>query len=76
MGDEDTLFRIQHGRRQSLKHPDIAALGITQKDVRVVDPLVLHSLPLKDTRTRAVGREVRSNLSSFLGAGHYILDVS
>jgi hypothetical protein len=72
LGDEDTLFRIQHGQRQSIKLPDIAALGITQKDIQVVDPLVLHSMPLKDPRQRAIGREVRSYLASFLGAGHYM----
>ena len=72
VGDEDTLFRIKHGRRQSLKVPDIAALGLTQKDIRIVDPLVLHSMPLEDTRQRAIGREVRSYLESFLGAGHYM----
>ena len=72
VGDEDTLFRIQGGRRQSLKPADVAALGLTQKDIQGVDPLVLYSMPSEDTRTRAIGREVRSYLPSFLGAGHYM----
>ena len=72
VGDEDTLFRVQHGRRQSVKPSDVAALDLTQKDIYGVDPLVLYSMPTEDARQRAIGREVRSYLASFLGAGHYM----
>jgi hypothetical protein len=46
MGDEDTLFRIQNGRRQAIKLPDVAALGITQTDL----PLPFSRIPLKIKR--------------------------
>jgi hypothetical protein len=71
-GGGGALFRVQNGRRQPIEPPSVESMGITQNNIREVDPLVLSAMPLEVTRRRAAGRDIQGHLWSDLKAGHFM----
>jgi hypothetical protein len=74
VGGANVLFRVQNGRLQFVEPTEIVTLGITQNDIKEINPLLLHSLPreAKGRGPRAIGRDLQTYLWSDLKAGHYM----
>lgn len=70
--DGDLLFRVKNKKRQPIEPDEVARHGIAQKDVQLVDSLVLERMPVERAHTRAVGRGINSYLKSDLKSGHYM----
>jgi len=69
--DGDFLFLVKNGKRRSIKPDEVAKHGITQKDIQLVDSLMLEGIPVERVQS-AVGREINSYLKSDLKSGHYM----